>query len=89
MLEDFDRGNKLRQSFIMKRKTAASDPNQYIEVKMNTKFIVDQETKKPIYEFTVTLLRDFHKEYKVAKTYQDFVTLDAHVVDVINYLSTS
>lgn len=52
---------------------------------MSRKFIVDQPNKT-LYEFTVKLLKK-GDEYKVQKTYPEFVELESYVIDIINHYS--
>jgi hypothetical protein len=49
---------------------------------MQRKFI--EHDSKPLYEIEVTL-RDPNHKYKLKKTYQDFLDLEQHIVDMIQY----
>eukprot|EP00347_Sterkiella_histriomuscorum_P011556 403372007 len=87
LLEEFERGQTLRNSFSMKRKTnSQNEGSQYIEIKMSRKLIVEQN--KVMYEFHVFLLQQENQEYKLQKSYPDFVELESYVIDIINHYSS-
>lgn len=58
-----------------------------LEVKMSVKFIVDPESKKPLYEFFVTLVKE-EQDMRIIKSYSDFLQLEQHVVEVISHMPT-
>jgi hypothetical protein len=68
----------------MKKKNSVVD-SQFIGILMSRKFIVDQPNKT-LYEFTVKLLKK-GEEYKLQKTYPEFVELESYVIDIINHYS--
>ena len=53
---------------------------------MSRKFIIDQ-SNKTLYEFTVRLMKR-DEEYKVTKTYPEFVELESYIIDIINHYSS-
>lgn len=70
----------------MRRKNNNNVDQHYLDVKMSRKFTLDNN-KKIMYEFTVILIQDDKKEYKVSKSYPEFVELEAYINDIINHYS--
>jgi hypothetical protein len=54
---------------------------------MSRKFIVEAKSKA-LYEFTVTMVKRSNQQYKVTKSYPEFVELESYVIDIINHYTT-
>lgn len=76
----------------MKRKNAGAsqdnDQNEFLDVKMSRKLIFEN-SQKALYEFTVILVKENQSDYKITKSYPEFVEIEAYVVDIINNYSNS
>ncbi|CDW76968.1 UNKNOWN [Stylonychia lemnae] len=71
------------ESSFHKKSRTMNNENNFIQIKMNRKLIVEQQ--KVMYAFSVIINDEEKQEIKLQKSYAEFVELESYVVDIINH----